>query len=405
MQIKLDELFSDDEFKDIIKEKWIAQYKKLGKLQSNTKNGIITELLKHYETAEYVKGTRSNKAYFQIGSKRETELSVADMIEKGYYKANANNIKTHNIIALKMFKSCIVSLDDDVKVLSMTRLNWLKAAGITSNIKNLNEIDEMKHIDSAFRSYYKDDVSSSLKNVLSFCLKQLKVKEADTTNYWCDSACDDQADSDENGNKKRLLDDIEVKKMKIFVDALKVKHNVTKFMLATSEFKNELRDYYRNNLKSESIWIEIELDIVKLKNDINNVESVTDEVDELRKQFMLEFQQYRNSTYVRREFKRKIKGKKGMFWRYEAKLQEQPSNFSPYLQMEERNYFNYMTVLDRQIGFAEADLAEYNEMAKEYKNSIENNDVIKLVDDCKQNNIIYLQTHMKTNNELDELFK
>ena len=44
-------------------------------------------------------------------------------------------------------------------------------------------------------------------------------------------------------------------------------------------------------------------------------------------------------------------------------------------------------------------------MAKEYKNSIENNDVIKLVDDCKQNNIIYLQTHMKTNNELDELFK
>ena len=327
------------------------------------------------------------------------------MIEKGYYKANANNIKTHNIIALKMFKSYIDSLDDDVKVLSFTRLNWLKQAGITSNIQNLNEIDEIKNIDSAFRSYYKDDFASSLKNVLSFCLKQLKVKEAYATLYYCDSACDDQADEDENGNKKRLLDDIEVKKMKIFVDALKVKHNVTKFMLATSEFKNELRDYYRNNLKSESIWIEIELDIVKLKNDINNVESVTDEVDELRKQFMLEFQQYRNSTYVRREFKRKIKGKKGMFWRYEAKLQEQPSNFSPYLQMEERNYFNYMTVLDRQIGFAEADLAEYNEMAKEYKNSIENNDVIKLVDDCKQNNIIYLQTHMKTNNELDELFK
>ena len=405
MQIKLDELFSNDEYKDIVTEKWVTQYKKLGYLQAITKDAIVKALLKHYENVEYVKGTRSHKAYFEIGVRREQELSQADMIEKGYYKANANNIKTHNIIALKMFKSYIDSLDDDVKVLSFTRLNWLKQAGITSNIQNLNEIDEIKNIDSAFRSYYKDDFASSLKNVLSFCLKQLKVKEAYATLYYCDSACDDQTDEDENGNKKRLLDDIEVKKMKIFVDALKVKHNVTKFMLATSEFKNELRDYYRNNLKSESIWIEIELDIVKLKNDINNVESVTDEVDELRKQFMLEFQQYRNSTYVRREFKRKIKGKKGMFWRYEAKLQEQPSNFSPYLQMEERNYFSFMTNLDLQIGFAEADMTEYNEMAKEYKNSIENNDVIKLVDDCKQNNIIYLQTHMKTNNELDELFK
>lgn len=405
MKVEIEELFSDDEFKDIIKEKWVTQYKKLGKLQSNTKNGIITELLKQYESVEYVRGTRSNKAYFQIGVRREQELSQADMIEKGYYKANANNIKTHNIIALKMLKSYIAELDDDVKSKSMTRLNWLKSAGITSSIQNLNEIDEMKNIDSAFRSYYKDDVASSLKNVLSFCLKQLKVKEADTTNYYCDSACDDEADEDENGNKKRLLDDIEVKKMKIFVDALKVKHNVTKFMLATSEFKNELRDYYRNNLKSESIWIEIELDIVKLKNNIENAELATDEVDELRSQFMLEFQKYRNSTYVRREFKRKIKGKKGMFWRYEAKLQEQPSNFSPYLQMEERNYFNYMTVLDRQIGFAEADLSEYKKMAKEYKNSIENNDAIELVNECKQNNIIYLHSHMKTNNELDELFK
>lgn len=405
MKVEIEELFSDDEFKDIIKEKWVTQYKKLGKLQSNTKNGIITELLKQYESVEYVRGTRSNKAYFQIGVRREQELSQADMIEKGYYKANANNIKTHNIIALKMLKSYIAELDDDVKSKSMTRLNWIKSAGITSSIQNLNEIDEMKNIDSAFRSYYKDDVASSLKNVLSFCLKQLKVKEADTTNYYCDSACDDEADEDENGNKKRLLDDIEVKKMKIFVDALKVKHNVTKFMLATSEFKNELRDYYRNNLKSESIWIEIELDIVKLKNNIENAELATDEVDELRSQFMLEFQKYRNSTYVRREFKRKIKGKKGMFWRYEAGLQEQPSNFSPYLQMENRSYFKFMTDLDLRIGFTKADLAEYNEMAKEYKNSIENNDAIELVNECKQNNIIYLHSHMKTNNELDELFK
>ncbi|MCJ1994957.1 hypothetical protein GYN24_10235, partial [Lactococcus piscium] len=378
---------------------------KLGKLQSNTKNGIITELLKKYESAEYVKGSRSHKAYFEIGIKREQELSNADMIEKGYYKANANNIKTHNIIALKMFKSYIAELDDDVTYKSMTRLNWLKAAGITSSIQNLNEIDEMKHIDVAFRSYYKDDVASSLKNVLSFCLKQLKVKEAYATLYWCDASFDSEEDEDENGNKKRLLDDIEVKKMKIFVDALKVKHNVTKFMLATNEFKNELRDYYRDNLKSESIWIEIELDIVQLKNDIDNAELSTYELDELRSQFMSEFQKYRNSTYVRREFKRKIKGKKGMFWRYEASLQEQPSNFSPYKEMENRSYFKFMTDLDLRIGFTKADTVEYDKMDKEYKATVEDNDVIKLVDDCKQNNIIYLQTHMKTNNELDELFK
>ncbi|PCS08653.1 hypothetical protein RU86_GL001037 [Lactococcus piscium] len=57
-------------------------------------------------------------------------------------------------------------------------------------------------------------------------------------------------------------------------------------MLATSEFKNELRDNYRNNLRSESIWIEIELDISKLKNDISDAELAS---DELRSQFMLEF--------------------------------------------------------------------------------------------------------------------
>ncbi|MGX7048381.1 hypothetical protein RU86_GL001035 [Lactococcus piscium] len=82
MQITLEELFYDDEFKDIIKEKWIVQLQKLGKLQSNTKNGIITELLKQYQSVEYVKGNRSNKAHFQIGSKRSQEISQADMIEK-----------------------------------------------------------------------------------------------------------------------------------------------------------------------------------------------------------------------------------------------------------------------------------------------------------------------------------
>ncbi|PCS08654.1 hypothetical protein RU86_GL001038 [Lactococcus piscium] len=73
--------------------------------------------------------------------------------------------------------------------------------------------------------------------------------------------------------------------------------------------------------------------------------------------------------------------------------------------MENRTYFKFMTVLDQQIGFAEADVTEYSKMEKEYKATVEDNEAIKLVDDCKQNNIIYLHTHTKTNNELDKLFK
>lgn len=384
MKVEINKLFSDNEFENIVSEKWVAQYQKLGKLQAITKDAIVKALLKHYQDVEYVKGSRSRKAHFEIGNKRKQELSQAEMIEKGYYKANANNIKTHNIIALKIFKNYIASCDDEVK--SMTRLQWLKSVGITSNIKDLNEVDELVQFDSAFRNYYKDDVASSLKNVFSFCLKQLKINENDATVYYCDCAFDDKAESDKNGNKKRLLDDSEVKKMKSFVDALKAKHNVTKFMLATSEFKNELRDYYRDNLKSDSIWIEIELDIVKLKNDISDAELATDEVDELRKQFMIEFQKYRNSTCVRREFKQKIKGEKGMIWRHEARFINRKAIITPYKQMEERNYFKFMAKLDEKIGFAKADTVEYQKMEKEYKASIDDN-VIQLfnqIDEVQQ---------------------
>lgn len=384
MKVEIDKLFSDDEFENIVSEKWVKQYKKLGYLQAITKDAITKALLKSYETVEYVKGTRSHKAYFEIGNKREQELSNAEMIAKGHYKANANNIKTHNIVALKMFKNYITTCDDEVK--SMTRLQWLKVAGITSQIQDLNNVDELIQFDSAFRNYYKDDTASSLKSVFSFCLKQLKVNETDATNYWCDCAFDDKADADENGNKKRVMDCSEVTKMKSFVDALKAKHNVTKFMYANSEFKNELRDYYRDNLKSDSIWIEIELDIAKLKNDIAEVEISDDELEELRKQFMIEFQKYRNSTYVRREFKQKIKGKKGMAWRHEARFINKKAVITPYKQMEERNYFKFMAKLDEKIGFAKADWAEYKKMENEYKASIDDN-VIQLfnqIDEVQQ---------------------
>ncbi len=384
MKVEIQELFSDDEFSDIVSEKWVKQYKKLGKLQAITKTAITKALLKSYETAEYVKGTRSQKAHFQIGEIRTSELSNAQMIEKGFYKANANNIKTHNIIALKIFKNYLASCDDEVK--SMTRLQWLKVAGITSQIQDLNNVDELMKFDSAFKNYYKDDTATALKSVFSFCLKQLKINENDATVYWCDSALDDDANADENGNKKRVMDCSEVKEMKQFVNELKIKHNVTKFMFANAEFKNELRDYYRDNLKSDSIWIEIELDISKIKNEIVEGEISDDEVNELRSQFMIEFQKYRNSTYVRREFKQKIKGKKGMVWRHEARFVDRKAVITPFKQMEERNYFKFMVALDEKIGFGKADMTEYNETKSEYKASIDDN-VIQLfnqIDEVQQ---------------------
>ncbi|NLJ05661.1 MAG: hypothetical protein GX435_08190 [Exilispira sp.] len=384
MKVEIDKLFSDDEFENIVSEKWVKQFKKLGYLQAITKDAITKALLKHYETVEYIKGTRSQKAHFKIGVKRTSELSQADMISKGYYKANANNIKTHNIIALKMFKNYIVGCDDEVK--SMTRLQWLKIAGITSNIKDLNEIDELIQFDSAFRNYYKDDTATALKSVFSFCLKQLKVDETDATVYYCDSAFDDDANADENGNKKRVMDCSEVKEMKQFVNELKIKHNVTKFMFANAEFKNELRKWYHDNLKSQNIWIEIELDIAKLKNDIAEVEISDNELADLRTEFMTEFQKYRNSTYTRREFKQKIKGKKGMVWRHESRFINRKAVITPFRQMEERNYFKFMVALDEKIGFGKADTVEYQKIEKEYNASIDDN-VIQLfnqIDEVKQ---------------------
>jgi hypothetical protein len=39
--------------------------------------------------------------------------------------------------------------------------------------------------------------------------------------------------------------------MKSFVESLKEKYNVKKFQVANVEFKNELRNWYRDHLKSE----------------------------------------------------------------------------------------------------------------------------------------------------------
>lgn len=81
MKVEIDKLFFSNEFENIVEEKWVAQYQKNGKLQSNTKTAITKALLKSYETVEYIKGTRSRKAHFEIGERRTSELSNAEMLK------------------------------------------------------------------------------------------------------------------------------------------------------------------------------------------------------------------------------------------------------------------------------------------------------------------------------------
>ena len=385
MKITIDELFSTIEFENIVKEQWKKQYKETGKLQTRSKKSLIIELLKHYQSAEYVKGTKKTKASFELGDKLNAELSNAEMVEKGYRKANAGNTSNHNIVALKIFKNYLNQLKlKEVETISMTRMKWLKSAGITTTIADLNEIDKLE-INKEFKNYYKDDTATALKSIINFCLKQIGIDEKKATVYYCDAKNDDKAETDENGNKKRLMTDDEVKSMKSFVEGLKAKYNVTKFQVANVEFKNELRNWYRDHLKSEAIWVEIELDINEIN--VEQVELNSKELDKLRNQFMTEFQKYRNKLYVRREFKRKIKGQKGMNWRYDIQvldlLEQRKSVIAPYREMEERTYFKYMVKLDAMIGFDQADWDEYNETYKQYKNDVKNDDV-KLIEEWRQ---------------------
>ena len=385
MKITIDELFSDIEFENLIKDNWKQQYQKYKKLPAVTKKAVVNELLKHYETVEYIKGSRSHKPCFEIGGRRDVELTQADMVEKGYYKPGSSNISNHNIIALNIFKNYLNQLKlKEVETISMTRMKWLKQAGITTTIADLNEIDKLE-INKDFKNYYKDDAATALKSIINFCLKQIGIDVKKATVYYCDAKNDDKAETDENGNKKRLMTDDEVKSMKSFVESLKEKYNVKKFQVANVEFKNELRNWYRDHLKSEAIWVEIELDINEIN--VEQIELNSKEIDELRSDFMTEFQKYRNKLYVRREFKRKIKGQKGMNWRYDVQvldlLEQRKSVIAPYREMEERTYFKFMGKCDEAVGFVKADWDEYNENNKQYENDVKNDDV-KLIEEWRQ---------------------
>ncbi len=386
MKVEIQELFSDNEFKDIVEEKWVKQYQKNGKLQSNTKTAITKALLKRYETVEYVKGTRSHKAYFEIGERRTSELSNAEMINAGIKKSN---IASYKLTAYKLFKHYISELDD-VTYKSLTRLQWLKVAGITSNLQDFHMLNAEKLKDrnaGNFVTYYQNDLSLYLKQIFSYCVSQLNIQSEEL--YYCDAVFDDEIEKDENGRKKRLLTNEELMAYNEYRNSLKKdEHGNNKFKNfynAPREFKKALSDYVQKNFKSNEIWVEVELNLTDVK--VEKEENV--DIDKLRKQFVNEFKQSRDSLYVKREFKN------GKGWRYDSSIvsmmtKGRESVIVPYRQMEERNYFKFMAELDGQIGLGKANMFEYKQTEKEYKKLI-SQDVIELfnqIDEVKQKNEI-----------------
>ena len=358
MKVTIQELFTNYEFADIIDEKWVNQFNKKGNLQTDTKKAIITKLSKYYASAEYVRGTRKAKAGFEIGDKLNVEMSNADMIINNIKKSN---IAKYKLTAFQLFKNYSAKLKSDGETTkTMTRLKWLESAGITSDIKDLWAVDahEIKDRNSpVFVKYYKNDLATYLKEVFTYCVSQLNIKNQEL--YYCDCAHDEDVDADENGIKKRILSQVEIDKYKAKRNELKEKYQVKNFYNAPREFSKELADYVLKVLKSNRIWVEVELDFSSVNDEIVDVDEV-----ELRKEFMSEFEQHRQSLYVKREFK------KDNTWRLESLLATRASVTVPHRQFEERNYFKFMTELDEILGFGKADLSGYNETKEQYEKHV-----------------------------------
>ena len=358
MKVTIQELFTNYEFADIIDEKWVNQFNKKGNLQTDTKKAIITKLSKYYASAEYVRGTRKAKAGFEIGDKLNVEMSNADMIINNIKKSN---IAKYKLVAYKIFKNYSAKLKAEGETTkTMTRLKWLESAGITSDIKDLWVLDahEIKDRNSpVFVKYYKNDLATYLKAVFTYCVSQLNIKNQEL--YYCDCAFDKDVDQDENGIKKRILLQVEIDGYKAKRNELKEKYEVKNFYNAPREFNKELADYVLKVFKSNNLWVEVELDFSSVNDEIVDIDEV-----ELRKEFMSEFKQHRQSLYVKREFK------KDNTWRLESLLATRASVTVPHRQFEERNYFKFMTELDEVIGFGKADWSGYNETKEQYEKHV-----------------------------------
>ena len=208
-----------------------------------------------------------------------------------------------------------------------------------------------------FIKYYKNDLATYLKAVFTYCIGQLNITNKEL--YYCDCAYDEDAEQDENGIKKRILTDDEIDKYKAKRSELKEKYEVKNFYNAPREFNKELSDYVLKVFKSNKLWVEVELDFSSVDIEVIDVDEV-----ELRKEFMSEFKQHRQSLYIKREF-RKDNG-----WRLESLLATRASVTVPHRQFEERNYFKFMVELDEILGFGKADFSGYNETKEQYEKHV-----------------------------------
>ena len=358
MKVTIEELFTNDEFADIIDEKWVKQFQKKGNLQSNTKKAIVTKLSKYYSNAEYVRGTKKAKAGFEIGDKLNVELSNADIIINNIKKSN---IAKYKLTAFQLFKNYSAKLKSDGETTkTMTRLKWLESAGITSDIKDLWVLDghEIKDRNSpVFVKYYKNDMATYLKAVFNYCVSQLNITNEEL--YYCDCAFDEDSEPDENGVKKRILSQVEIDGYKAKRNELKEKYEVKNFYNAPREFSKELSDYVLKVFKSNNLWVEVELDFSSVNDEVIAIDEV-----ELRKEFMETFKKHRQSLYVKREFR------KDNAWRLESLLATRASVTVPHRQFEERTYFQFMVELDEVIGLGQADWSEYNKTKEQYEKHV-----------------------------------
>ena len=358
MKLTIEELFESDEFSDIIDEKWIEQFNKNSKLQSNTKKAIVTKLSKYYSSVEYARGTKKSKASFELGDKLNVELSNADMIINNIKKSN---IAKYKLTAFQLFKNYSMKIKSEGETTkTMTRLQWLESAGITSDIKDLWAVDghEIKDRNSpVFIKYYKNDLATYLKAVFTYCIGQLNITNKEL--YYCDCINDEDVEQDENGIKKRILSQVEIDGYKAKRNELKEKHQVKNFYNAPREFNKELADYVLRVLKSNRIWVEVELDFSSVNDEVIAIDEV-----KLRKEFMESFKKHRQTLYVKREFR------KDNAWRLESLLATRASVTVPHRQFEERTYFQFMTELDEVIGFGKGDWSEYNKTKKQYEKHV-----------------------------------
>lgn len=358
MKVTIEELFTNDEFENIIDEKWVNQFNKKGNLQTDTKKAIITKLSKYYASAEYIRGTKKAKAGFEIGSKLNVELSNADMIINNIKKSN---IAKYKLTAFQLFKNYSAKLKSEGETTkTMTRLKWLESAGITSDIKDLWVLDGHKIKDRnspIFIKYYKNDLATFLKSVFTYCIGQLNIKNKEL--YYCDCELDEDAEQDENGIKKRILTEVEIDGYKAKRNELKEKYQVKNFYNAPREFNKELADYVLKVFKSNNLWVEVELDFSSVNDEVIAIDEV-----ELRKEFMETFKKHRQSLYVKREFR------KDNAWRLESLLATRASVTVPHRQFEERTYFQFMVELDEVIGLGQADWSEYNKTKEQYEKHV-----------------------------------